>query len=104
MEVGYTMSKKILCVEDNAVNSDIISVILEKSGYEVLVVSEGRSAISMALKFKPDLILMDLHLPGMNGVEATQLIKAHEQLAHIPIIAVTADIYARQSFFDAGGN
>ena len=98
------MGKKVLCVEDNPANVEIISAILERLGYEITNVSDGRAAIGMAKAIKPDLILMDLHLPGIDGIETTRLIKAQEELAHIPIIALTADIYARNNFMAAGGD
>jgi two-component system, cell cycle response regulator DivK len=98
------MKKKVLCVEDNLTNLEIITTILEKMDYEVVVAHEGKSAVTMAKNTLPDVILMDLHLPGMDGVEATYLIKSNPELAHIPVVAITADIYARQDFMDAGGN
>ena len=98
------MSKKILCIEDSPVNVEIICAILERLGYEITVASEGYSAIALAKTLNPDLILMDLHLPGIDGIETTRLIKSNEQLSHIPIIAITADIYARNNFLEAGGD
>lgn len=96
------MTYHILCVEDNENNANIIRKILLNSGYEVSIASEGNEAIKMAKDSKPDLILMDLHLPGMNGLDTTLYIKGCKSLVHIPIIALTADIYSESLFLEAG--
>ncbi len=82
--------KKILVVEDNEVNLYLIRFILEKSGYEVIEAMEGAVGVELAVKEKPDLIIMDLQLPDIDGLEATKRIRASETDAEIPIIALTS--------------
>jgi two-component system cell cycle response regulator DivK len=84
------MTAKILLVEDNELNRDMLSKRLARKGYEVVVAVDGQEAVAMAKATLPDLILMDLSLPILNGWEATQQIKADAKTHHIPIIALTA--------------
>jgi CheY-like chemotaxis protein len=84
------MSTRILVVEDDAQNSYLIGFILEKSGYEVVAAVDGEQAVAAVEAQRPDLILMDMLLPKMNGYEATRAIKARPDSASIPIIALTA--------------
>jgi CheY-like chemotaxis protein len=81
---------KILIVEDNEENRDVLSRRLERHGYSVLVAVDGQAGITMAQDEHPDVILMDLNLPDVDGWEATKRIKASPQTASIPIIALTA--------------
>jgi two-component system, cell cycle response regulator DivK len=81
---------RILVVEDNEGNLELIRVVLEMAGHEVIVASSADVGLLAARKANPDLILMDMHLPGMDGYEATRIIKKDESLKHIPVIAVTA--------------
>ena len=80
----------ILLVEDNELNRDMLSRRLERKGYTVLMAVNGQQGVDMALANPPDLILMDMSLPIMDGWEATRRIKADERTRHIPIIALTA--------------
>jgi len=80
----------ILIVEDNIDNYELVRFLLQRSGYEVLWAHSGREAIDMLKKERPDLILMDLSLPEMDGWTATELIKSDPETKHIPIIALTA--------------
>ena len=82
--------KRILVVEDNETNLYLIRFILEKSGYEVIEAREGVVGVELAVKEKPDLILMDIQLPDINGLEATKRIRASEADDDIPIIALTS--------------
>jgi CheY-like chemotaxis protein len=82
--------KKILVVEDNETNLYLIRFILEKSGYEVIEAREGSVGVELAVKENPDLILMDVQLPDINGLEATKRIRASEADGDIPIIALTS--------------
>lgn len=82
---------KILIVEDNADNMDMISRRLQRRGYETFAAWNGSEGVDMAAQIMPDLILMDIDLPIMNGLEATKRIKAEAQTCHIPIIALTAN-------------
>lgn len=84
------MPKKILIVEDNELNMKLFSDVLDAHGYETEQAREGLKAINIAKKFQPDLILMDIQLPEVSGLEVTKWIKDDEGLADIPIIAVTA--------------
>ncbi len=82
--------KKILVVEDNETNLYLIRFILEKSGYEVIEAREGAVGVELAIKEKPDLILMDVQLPDIDGLEATKRIRASKADGEIPIIALTS--------------
>ena len=82
--------KRILVVEDNEANLYLIRFMLEKSGYEVIEAREGAVGVELAGKEKPDLILMDVQLPDMDGLEATKRIRASEADGEIPIIALTS--------------
>jgi two-component system cell cycle response regulator DivK len=84
------MSKKVLIVEDNELNMKLFHDLLDSQGYQVLQTREGLSALGMAREHMPDLILMDIQLPEISGLEVTKWLKDDEELAHIPIIAVTA--------------
>jgi CheY-like chemotaxis protein len=86
--------KKILLVEDNEMNRDMLSRRLMRNGYEVLLAVDGEQAVSVATADMPDLILMDMSLPVIDGWEATRRIKAVAATAHIPIIALTAHAMA----------
>jgi two-component system, cell cycle response regulator DivK len=81
---------KILLVEDNEMNRDMLSRRLLRKGYEVVMAIDGGQAVSMAESEHPDLILMDMSLPVIDGWEATRLVKAAKGTAHIPVIALTA--------------
>jgi CheY-like chemotaxis protein len=81
---------KILLVEDNEMNRDMLSRRLQRRGYEVALAVDGASGVAMAIAEKPDLILMDMSLPIMDGWEATRQLKANPQTQAIPTIALTA--------------
>lgn len=80
----------ILIVEDNEPSRDVLARRLERRGYGVVVAVDGQQAVAVARSAQPDLILMDLGLPVMDGWEATRRIKANDALKRIPIIAVTS--------------
>jgi len=82
--------KRILVVEDNETNMYLIKFMLEKSGYEVIEAREGAVGVELAVKEKPDLILMDLQLPDIDGLEATKRIRASKANGEIPIVAITS--------------
>ncbi|CAB5083227.1 hypothetical protein D3OALGA1CA_3418 [Olavius algarvensis associated proteobacterium Delta 3] len=84
------MSKKILVVEDQEDNRRIMHDLLTHSGYEVIQATDGVEGVAAAEFHRPDLILMDIQLPGIDGYEAIRRIKANPDLATIPIIAVTS--------------
>jgi CheY-like chemotaxis protein len=81
---------KILLVEDNEMNRDMLSRRLVRGGYEVIIAEDGARGVAMATSDRPDLILMDMSLPVIDGWEATRRIKATSELRKIPIIALTA--------------
>jgi CheY-like chemotaxis protein len=85
---------RILLVEDDEMNRDMLSRRLTRNGYEVLLAVNGQQGADMALSKQPDLILMDLSLPVIDGWEATRRIKADEATRRIPIIALTAHAMA----------
>src|SRR5262249_38671037 len=84
------MSKKILVVEDTDDNRQILRDLLGMSGYVVIEANDGAEGVAKAVEHKPDLILMDIQMPVMDGYEATRRIKADPTLSAIPIIAVTS--------------
>jgi two-component system cell cycle response regulator DivK len=81
---------KILLVEDNEMNRDMLSRRLERKGYQVVLAVDGKSGVEMAQTQAPDLVLMDMSLPVLDGWEATRQIKAAPATQHIPVIALTA--------------
>ncbi|HLK57213.1 MAG TPA: response regulator [Chthonomonadaceae bacterium] len=81
---------KILLVEDNKTNRDMLSRRLQSRGYEVVIAFDGESGLSLAESEAPDLILMDMSLPLLDGWEATRRLKAASATQHIPVIALTA--------------
>lgn len=84
----------ILVIEDNEMNLDMLSRRLSKRGHSVLIATDGAQGVDMAQHQKPDLILMDMSLPVMDGWQATRIIKADPAIKHIPIIALTAHAIA----------
>ncbi len=95
---------KILLVEDNEMNRDMLSRRLLRKGYAVVVATDGREGIAMARSEAPDLILMDMSLPLLDGWEATRQLKAAPETRSIPIIALTAHAMAgdREKAIEAG--
>mgnify|MGYP002260791210 FL=1 len=82
--------KKILIVEDNELNMKLFHDLLEVHGYETIQTKDGREALQLAREHRPDLILKDIQLPEVSGLEVTKWIKADDELKSIPVIAVTA--------------
>ena len=83
---------KILFVEDNDLNADMLGRRLTKCGYQAVRAADGRQAITLAVRERPDLILMDLSLPEIDGWDATREVKCILETAHIPVIALTARV------------
>lgn len=96
--------KRILVVEDNEDNLYLIKYILQKSGYKVIEARSGAEGVELAVQEKPDLVIMDVQLPDINGLEATRKIRASEADGEIPIIALTsyAMVGDRERFLAAG--
>jgi CheY-like chemotaxis protein len=95
---------KILLVEDNEMNRDMLSRRLQRRGYCVVTAENGEQGLSMARMDAPNLILMDITLPEMDGWDVTRLLKADETTRHLPIIALTARVLVsdRAKAFEAG--
>jgi CheY-like chemotaxis protein len=94
----------ILIVEDNEMNRDMLSRRLQRAGYSVLLAVDGEKGIEVARESAPDLILMDMSLPVLDGWEATRRLKADDELKGIPVIALTAHAMAndREKALEAG--
>jgi two-component system cell cycle response regulator DivK len=94
----------ILIVEDNEKNLKLVRDVLQVKGYQTIEAVTGEDGIRLALERKPDLILMDIHLPGINGIEALGALRANSATAAIPVIAVTASVMQqdRKQITEAG--
>ena len=97
---------KILIVEDNEMNRDMLSRRLMRKGFEVVMAEDGQKGVDMSISENPDLILMDLSLPVMDGWQATSTIKESEETKSIPIIVLTAHAMAgdREKALEAGAD
>lgn len=81
---------KILCVDDDHDQRMLLSFLLERNGLEVRIARNGEEGVTIALEWVPDLILLDLMMPGMDGFQVTEILRADSRTAHIPILALTA--------------
>jgi CheY-like chemotaxis protein len=95
---------KILLIEDNEMNRDMLSRRLARKGYSVVMAIDGIHGLAAARDEAPDLILMDMNLPGIDGWEATRRLKAQDATRHVPVIALTAHamVSDRQKALEAG--
>ena len=84
------MPKQVMIVEDNELNMKLFRDLIEASGYKTIQTRNGMEALDLARKHHPDLILMDIQLPEVSGLEVTKWLKEDDDLAHIPVVAVTA--------------
>lgn len=84
------MAKKVMIVEDNELNMKLFTDIIEATGYETVQTRSGLEALDLAREHNPDLILMDIQLPEVSGLEVTKWLKQDDDLHQIPVIAVTA--------------
>lgn len=82
--------KRVLVVEDNPANMHLIDFILSNSGFEVIKAMSGEEGVDLALQHRPDLVLMDVQLQGIDGLEATRRIRSNEHDRRIPIVALTS--------------
>jgi two-component system cell cycle response regulator DivK len=89
-EVDHRLAKRVLIVEDNDLNMKLFNDLLEAHGYLTLQTRDGVEALRMARQHRPDLILMDIQLPEVSGLEVTKWLKEDDDLRAIPVIAVTA--------------
>jgi len=96
----------ILIVDDNALNAILVSDYLTSKGYRTIVVNDGRNAIELAGDLRPDLVLMDIQMPAMNGIEAIRRIRADPHVRATPVIALTALAMPgdRERCLNAGAN
>ena len=85
-----SLRKTILVVEDNELNMKLFEDLLQAHGYRILTTKDGKEALRMAKEHRPDLVLMDIQLPEISGLEVTRLMKADPDIRHIPVVAVTA--------------
>jgi two-component system cell cycle response regulator DivK len=97
---------RILLVEDNEMNRDMLSRRLERRGYQVLIAVDGQQGLDLAIAEKPDLILLDMSLPVLDGWDVARRLKSDETLSAIPVIALTAHAMAgdRERALEAGCN
>ena len=86
------MGEKILIVEDNPVHMRLIEMTLRAKNYDLLKATSGEEALEIAVRSKPDLVIMDIHLPKMNGFEVTRKLRENQAFSHTPIIALTANV------------
>ncbi len=95
---------RILIIEDSTANRALLSAVLQLEGYEILTAADGLLGVEVAQCEQPDLILMDVMLSGLNGLEAARRLKAHGDTRHIPIIVITAQATPaeRKQALDAG--
>ncbi|MFA5352610.1 MAG: response regulator [Thermodesulfovibrionales bacterium] len=84
------MGKLVLVVDDNDKNRKLLKIILEKKGYEVKEAVDGRDAVEIARKEPPDLVLTDIRMPVMDGIEATRIMKSEEPTKSVPVIIITS--------------
>lgn len=98
------MPARILYIEDNPQNMRLVRKMLKLGGYDMIEAVDGLTGVAVAARERPDLVLMDINLPDIDGLEATARLKADPQLAHIPIIALTANAMHgdRERFIEAG--
>jgi two-component system, cell cycle response regulator DivK len=90
MQANSVMAKKVLVVEDNDLNMKLFCDLLEAHGYETLQTRDGAAVLEMARSARPDLILMDIQLPEVSGLDVTRWLKDDSDLKSIPVIAITA--------------
>lgn len=84
------MAKTVLIVEDNKMNMKLFDDLLQESGYQTVLSIDGSDTLDLAREHRPDLVVMDIQLPNMSGLERTQQLKADDDLKDIPVVAVTA--------------
>lgn len=96
--------ERILVVEDNEKNMKLVRDVLETTGYRTLEATTGSQAVELAIEYAPDLVLMDIRLPDMDGLEALSRLRADERTASIPVLALTAQAMQgdRERFLAAG--
>jgi two-component system, cell cycle response regulator DivK len=86
------MTKTVLCIEDNRINMLLVSRVVEAAGYDLLRAEDGPRALELLEGAQPDIILLDVNIPGIHGLELARMIKEDERLSSIPLIATTANV------------
>lgn len=86
------MPKKVLCIEDNKTNMLLVSRIVEAEGYELVRAEDGPTALRVLEDLVPDIILLDVNIPGIHGLDLARMIKEDERLADVPLVATTANV------------
>ena len=94
----FSTNNKILCIDDDPQNSSLIKRVLEADGFDVLLATNGFIGLAQASRECPDLILLDIHMPGLNGYEVARNLRRMKQTRHIPIIFVSADYNPQRRF------
>jgi len=84
--------KKVVCIEDNATNMLLVSRIVEVEGHDLLQAEDGHSAIDLLNNCDPDIILLDINIPGISGLDLARMIRKSERLSPVPVIATTANV------------
>jgi CheY-like chemotaxis protein len=82
--------KKVLVADDRETGRELVRTVLENAGYQVIEASDGTEAVAQARQFRPDLIILDIHMPGLDGFQVIEVLRREEGFAAIPIIALTA--------------
>ena len=98
------MAKKVLAIEDNLSNMILISRVVEAEGYDLLRAEDGNQALQILQEELPDLILLDINIPGIHGLDLARQLKADDRLAKIPLVATTANVLLgdRERCLEAG--
>jgi two-component system, cell cycle response regulator DivK len=98
------MSKTVLCIEDNKINMLLVSRVVEAAGYDLLRAEDGPRALELLQAAQPDIILLDVNIPGIHGLDLARMIKEDKRLASIPLIATTANVLVgdKERCLDAG--
>jgi two-component system cell cycle response regulator DivK len=96
--------RQVVVVEDNERNMKLFREVLESSGYRTLEAETGERAVALTTEHRPDLVLMDIHLPDIDGIEALRILRADERTSSIPVLALTAQAMEgdRERFLAAG--
>jgi len=95
-DYNFLKTNRILVVEDNPMNQEVIHVFFQELGLDVELADNGHMGIEKTLQLKPDLILMDMHMPGMDGISTIKQIRLHPEVKDVPIVALSADAFAQQ--------
>ncbi len=93
---SFSSSNTLLVVEDEPMNQQIVEILLKDMGLTIKIAHDGYEAVTLTRRFKPDLVLMDVHMPGMNGIEATKKIRTYDDCKFIPIFGLSADAFDEQ--------